>query len=578
MDAADLPDIRVAVVGDDNVISALEYSLPGKDIIKGNVYVAVVKRVEPALQAAFIEYEDGKSGFLPFNEIHPDYYNKSSTFALKLVDIKPVSNINIDLGESISNESDNSSRAESVNTVIDIEKLRQSVSEECNETKDEGLDDENSQESIPKKDELVEENRIQDVLQKGQIILVQAVKEERGNKCPSFSTYLSLVGRYSILFPNRPDNSGVSKKIVHCQYRKQVKRLIESFLEHLPGGSVIIRTAANKKSTDEIKSDYIYLLNKWNWICKLANSSKKCGLINVEENILQRVCRDMINDNTSKVLVEGEETYKNLIKIAEDIIPNLVKKISLYKEKTPIFTKFKLEEQVSQLYQPIIDLKSGGSLVINPAEGMTLIDINSGKSNAYGSLRDTALQTNVEATVEIAKQVRLREISGLIVIDFIDMKEVEDNTLIKNLLEKSFLDDDAKVQIGSISQFGLLEMSRQRVRSSFLELTSKMCPTCLGRGVLRNEDVNDALIIRMIKSEISTYTGGRINIVRVYCGNSAIVSILNNKRAEISNLEKKHGLKIEFQHEEGEQIDQFSIEIVSTDDINRGYDKFIANH
>ena len=541
-------NIRVATVNEQDDINAFEYSFPNKQSLKGNIYVAVVTRVEPALQAAFIDYGNGQGGFLPFNEINPIYYKKFGKLKFEKISLKAIDAISLDWKEDYPKD-----EPEEINTIVNIEQLKQEINSE--------QADDSQIEEIDEKHQGVEKitEQIQDVIKKGQLLLVQATKEERGIKCASFTTYTSLIGRYCIFLPHRADSNGISKRILNVEYRKQLRKLIKLFAEVANNSSSIIRTAANKKNLQEIKSDYIYLISKWNWICDIANNARSACLLHVEEDILQKVVRDIADHDVSNIVVQGETAHKKLLNTTQEIAPGLVDKITLYQDAIPIFTKFKLEEKIINLYQPIVDLKSGGYIVINPAEGMTLIDVNSGKSNVHYNVEDMALKTNLEAAVEIAKQLSLREISGLIIIDFIDMYGNENNLLVKKVLEKACLKDNAKVHFGSISKFGLLEMSRQRLKSSFLELNSKMCECCLGKGVVRNADANNFLILRAIESEI-TLNKNNLNSLNIYANPEVILSVLNTKKGEITNLEKKYKIKISFFAEKTKQLDQFSIE------------------
>ena len=414
---------------------------------------------------------------------------------------------------------------------------------------------------------------IQNVIKKGQILLVQAVKDERSTKGASFTTYISLVGKFCIFLPNKDDNSGISRKISTQEQRSRFKSLINLFLENSLS-SLIIRTAADQKNLDEIKTDYIYLINQWNRICKLAKSRKAPALLHVEEDILRKVMRDMASKEVEKIFVEGKESYVKMMEITNEMLPEFSKKIILYENKIPIFTKFCLEDKIANLYRPTVDLISGGSIVINPAEGMTLIDVNSGKSNLHDSIEDTALKTNLEASIEIAKQLRLREISGIIMIDFIDMADSANDAIVKKELEKHLSKDYARTQVGNIGSFGVLQMSRQRINSSFLELHSQICPCCSGKGIIRSSNANDILIIRTLESEIASHKY-KINVVNVYANSDAILSVLNNKKAEILYLEKKYKVQICFLEESHVQVDQFAIEKISFDS-KRGHDKCVS--
>ncbi|MDX2050415.1 MAG: Rne/Rng family ribonuclease [Rickettsiaceae bacterium] len=561
---------RVALVGQNNKIENIEYQSSSASQIKGNIYLAKVARIEPGLQAAFIDYGSGKNGFLPFSEIHPGYYNipigdvekySNELSNLQSISEPTIANVDPSLDETCANFEENDAETDisTIEKIIDTdsstEKESYSQEEESDKLNDEAI------EPIA----LYKQYQIQEVIKKGQVILVQATKEERGNKGASFTSYISLAGKYSVLMPNNPGHIGVSRRISSGEERKRLKRIIESLLGGADAkiASLIVRTAGTGKSSGDIKRDYEYLVRLWNHIRELTLVSRAPALIHAEEEIIQKSIRDLFDSSVSNILIEGEEAYLSAVDCMSNILPEEINKISRYNDDAPIFSKFDVESQIASLYQQTVILPSGGYIIINPTEALTSIDVNSGKSTSERTIEQTALKTNVEAAKEIARQLRIRDISGLIVIDFIDMHEHRNRKIVERSLGEYVARDKAKIHLGNISSFGLFEMSRQRLRQSFLESHSKMCQNCNGKGIVRNEEANSMLILRTIENEVYNQ---KIEILNVYAHNDVVLFLLNNKRVEISLIEKKYSMKLNFYFDNEASSDSFSIEKVSIQD------------
>lgn len=564
-------EIRVVLLDANNNINHIEYETANKQLNKGNIYLAKIERIEPSLQAAFIDYGAERNGFLPFSEIHSDYYNipvsdqKSTISSLK--EITPPKITHEDLTES-SNYLDNSQADHEEFDVKNIEKLVDDKfqSEYSLEAADHDVDNIHPE----KQDTLAQYKhyKIQDVIRKGQIILVQTSKEDRDTKKASFTSLISLAGRYSILKLNKSVQNGISRKISSPDERKRLKNIVNQLADDSShsAASIIARTAAVGRTTLEIKRDYDYLVRLWNKIRETTMMSTAPYFIHKEEGIIQKTIRDVFDNSVKEILVQGEKAYQIAHKFMCEILPNEISKIKEYKNKTPIFTKFNIEDQLSNLYQPIVKLPSGGYIVINPTEALISIDINSGRATSERNIEETAIKNNLEATREIARQVRLRDLSGLIVIDFIDMSEIRNRKIIEYSLKKVFSRDRAKIQIGTISNFGLLEMSRQRMRPSFSESNSSICTHCRGKGLVRSNESNSVLILRTVENEIynDIFDDSNNNryLVNVYANQSTCIYLLNNKRNEIKFIEEKYHIQLNFCIDHTASSDSYSIEKV----------------
>lgn len=568
IDAQFPTETRVVLLDKKNNIENIEFSSANKKQIKSNIYLAKITRVEPSLQAAFVDYGDEKSGFLPFSEIHPDYYNlqsvnnkKESFIEKELITSKITS-------EDLAEKQNNSSFHDLLDSdEIDIKAIEKMVDDRMqsniNIEAEEDEIDSFSQE-IEKSDKSY---RIQEVIKKGQILLVQATKEERGNKGASLTTYISLAGKYCVLMPNKASHNGISRKISNNDERKRLKKIISDITADGPKtSSVIARTAGVGHTTLEIKRDYDYLAKLWNKIREATLKAQAPSFIHQEDGILLQTIRDMFDHNVSEIIVQGAEAYNACVKFMGDMMPTHVKFVKEYKNKVPIYTKFGIEEQLIKLYQPIAHLPSGGYIVINPTEALISIDVNSGKATGERNIEDMALKTNLEAAREIAKQARLRDLSGLLVIDFIDLSDGKNRKILERSLWEYFSKDKARIQTSAISTFGLLEMSRQRLRPSFLEMNSNMCSHCSGKGIVRADNSNAMLILRTVENEIYN---GKFDSVNVYGGSSSIIHILNSKRTEISLIEKKYSIKLNFFIDNEATSDSYSIEKIRLSEKNK---------
>ena len=554
-------ETRVVVLNRYGAVDEIEYQTSSKPQIKGNIFLAKVTRIEPSLQAAFIDYGNGKNGFLPFSEIHSNYYNipasdrDEGSNLTNLKEITPPKITSDDMEESSVAVDDLYEEPELSSVVNNVTKALEDEAKEAAEAMI-ATDEEDGVEEA--KNEPAKEYKIQEVIKHGQILLVQAQKEERGNKGASFTTLISLAGKYCVLMPNKAGNNGISKRISSYDERKRLRDVVSKLGEQEDSdSSVILRTAGIGRTSYEIKRDYDYLVRLWNKIREITISSKAPAFIHSEESIIQKALRDMMDSKVEEVLVQGNEAFSVAHEFINNIQPSEAKKVKQYNAKTPLFTKFKIEEQLSALYQPIAELPSGGYIVINPTEALISVDVNSGKLTSERNIEETAVKTNLEAAKEVARQLRLRDLSGLVVIDFIDMYDSKNRRIVERTLREYIKQDKAKIHMSAISSFGLLEMSRQRLRSSFLEANSVMCPQCSGKGVIRANESNVTVILRTLENEI--FKGGYAS-VNLYASMSAILYLANNKRNDIAFLEKKYNIKINLVHDHEASADSFSIE------------------
>lgn len=560
-------ETRVVLLDKNNNIENIEFSSANKKQIKGNIYLAKITRVEPSLQAAFVDYGEDKSGFLPFSEIHPDYYQTLSTDNKNAIAGNEIVAPEITSEDLEEKRSENKFHELVESDDIDISAIEKMVDEKLQSDINIAAE-EDEIDSISKESDSTEKQfKIQEVIKKGQILLVQASKEERGNKGASLTTYISLAGKYCVLMPNKPSQNGISRKISNHDERKRLKRIINDLAEKgNSSSSVIARTAGAGHTTLEIKKDYDYLAKLWNKIREANLKSKAPCFIHQEDGIILKTIRDMFDRNVKEVVVQGKEAYSLCQKYMNDVLPSQAKVVKEYKSKTPIYTKFGIEDQLIKLYQPIVHLPSGGYIVINPTEALISIDVNSGRATSERNIEEMALKTNLEAAREIARQSRLRDLSGLLVLDFIDLSETKNRKILERSLWEYFSKDKARIQTAPISTFGLLEMSRQRLRPSFLEMNSNICSHCSGKGVVRADESNSMLILRTIENEIFN---GKYDEVNVYGIASSIIYLLNHKREEISFIESKYSIKLNFSIDRDATSDSYSIEKVKHSDKNK---------
>ena len=510
IDARQTEETRV-ITSSNNTIDDFEYEVHSRRQLKGNIYLARVTRVEPSLQAAFIEYGGNRQGFLAFSEIHPDYYRIPVEDRQKLI-------------ADVSAKTD--------------EELN--INQNMNEENEEGF----SEEELRKvKRNLYRNYKIQEVIARRQILLVQVVKEERGTKGAALTTYISIAGRYCVLMPNTPRGGGVSRKIANITDRKRLKKIVDD-LDLNAGMALIIRTAGSKRTKIEIKRDYSNSMTTWEKVKNLTLESNAPFLIHEEGSLVKRAIRDLYHNDIDEVLVEGNEAYKVCKNYMKALMPSHAKKVQEYNdEKNPLFQKYNLDAQLFDIFNPKVTLNSGGYLIIDQTEALVAVDVNSGKATRERSIEDTALKTNLEAAEEFARQARLRDLSGLIVIDFIDMEEIKNRHSVEKKLKEAMRRDRARIQIGEISSFGLLELSRQRLRPSVVENSSELCSHCGGSGRIQSIEVSAVQILRSIEEEGADDNNTGINI---YAHSSIILHILNKKRDQLSEIQSRYNIMIEF--------------------------------
>jgi ribonuclease E len=515
IDAAHAEETRVVVV-DGSRVEDFDFETKSRKQLRGNIYLAKVTRVEPSLQAAFIEYGGNRHGFLAFNEIHPDYYQ------IPLAD-----------REALLRE-----EAEEADDHPPSNGRPGGGGDDEDEIDGDDEDDVMGDEVARRTRRLMRRYKIQEVIKRRQIMLVQVVKEERGNKGAALTTYLSLAGRYGVLMPNTARGGGISRKITTATDRKRLKGIVQS-LDVPQGMGLIVRTAGAKRTKAELKRDYEYLMRLWESIRETTLHSIAPALIYEEEDLVKRAIRDMFDKELEGIWVEGEAGYREARDFMRMIMPSQAKKIIHYRDPTPMFVQAKVEDLLAQIYSPVVPLKSGGYLVINQTEALVAVDVNSGKSTRERNIEATALKTNMEAAEEAARQLRLRDLAGLIVIDFIDMDEAKNNRAVEKKLKDALKDDRARIQMGKISGFGLMEISRQRRRTGVLEGTTHVCEHCAGTGRVRSTESSALAALRGIEMEAVRSGGGAITL-RVP---SAVgLYILNEKRAYLQRVLQVHGL------------------------------------
>ena len=508
IDARQSEETRVVLLSGTR-IEDFDYETENRKQLKGNVYLARVTRVEPSLQAAFVEYGGNRQGFLAFSEIHPDYYRIPIEDREALMAAERASN------DAEDGDEDSDDAPETV-----------------------GGEDADEEDIRPKRQ--VRKYKIQEVISRKQIMLVQVVKEERGNKGAALTTYLSLAGRYCVLMPNSTRRGGVSRKITNAADRKRLKTIVGG-LDVQDGTAVIVRTAGAKRTKPEISRDYAYLSKLWDDIRTKTLESQAPSLIHEEGDLVKRSIRDLYTSEVDEVLVEGEDAYKEARSQMKMLIPSHVKRVQKYDDPMPIFQRYQVEQQMDTIHNPQVTLKSGGYLVINQTEALVAIDVNSGRSTRERNIEETALKTNLEAADELARQLRLRDLSGLIVVDFIDMDENRNQQAVERRMKDAMRNDRARIQIGSISHFGLLEMSRQRLRLSFNESITSVCPHCEGTGRVRSVETAALQMLRVVEDEAAK---GKMDELRISMNRDVALYILNHKRDAISTLEERFGLHI----------------------------------
>jgi ribonuclease E len=597
IDATHAEETRVVVVRG-NRIDEFDFESAARKQLKGNIYLAKVTRVEPSLQAAFVDYGGNRHGFLAFSEIHPDYYQIPIADRQALLrqeeddarrgdedfepfdangesdkrrrDVRrsrehsrdaeataadedgaedrqvdntespaepasPANLLEAGVGETASAES---SAEEVSSATTSVETVEEDA--EANVVDSVGAED--VLEEVPQRPrrQVRRHYKIQEVIKRRQVILVQVVKEERGNKGAALTTYLSLAGRYCVLMPNTARGGGISRKITDANDRRRLKEVARE-IEVAPGMGLIVRTAGAQRTKTEIKRDFDYLMRLWESVRDLTLNSTAPSLVYEEGDLIRRSIRDLYTKDVDEVLVEGEQAYRDAKDFMKMLMPSHARNVKPYKDTRPLFSRFQVETQLDALFSQTVILPSGGYMVINQTEALVSIDINSGKSTREHNIEDTALRTNLEASDEIARQLRLRDLAGLIVIDFIDMEEKRNNRSVERRLKEALKHDRARIQVGRISHFGLLEMSRQRLRQGMLEGSTKTCPNCEGRGIVRSVSSCALSVLRSIEEQLITK---RPENLTVQCHRDVASYILNEKRDRILTLEQSFGISI----------------------------------
>ena len=620
IDATHAEETRVVVV-DGNKVEEFDFESQNKRQIAGNIYLAKVTRVEPSLQAAFVDYGGNRHGFLAFSEIHPDYYQipvadrealmaeekayaeamaaeaeqeaqkpkrtrkrrakpaaQHSADPIETRDVTAVDGMEtIDLsadeeGQAAAplledNLSEAAPDAEDANDTAEVAPESEPASagseevvepeaaldtaedhdQEDEDQADDGIEsvaqEDDSEDVRPVRKPRPRRYKIQEVIKVRQIMLIQVVKEERGNKGAALTTYLSLAGRYCVLMPNTARGGGISRKITNAADRKKLKEIATTIV--VPeGAGLIVRTAGAKRTKTEIKRDYEYLQRMWEQIRELTLKSSAPSAIYEEGDLIKRSIRDLYNRDIDEVLVEGAAGYRNAKDTMKMIMPSHAKNVKHYMDSMPLFARFQVETFMDGMFNPTVQLKSGGYLVIGITEALVAIDVNSGRATKEGSIEQTALNTNLEAAEEVARQLRLRDLAGLIVIDFIDMDERRNNIAVEKRMKDKLQSDRARIQVGRISGFGLMEMSRQRLRPGMLEASTQPCAHCHGTGLIRSQDSLGLTILRELEEE-----GGRARSKEVLI--KAPISIanflINQKREHISQIEQRHGMAVRIE-------------------------------
>jgi ribonuclease E len=521
-------ETRVAVVKG-NRIEEFDFEAAARKQIKGNIYLAKVTRVEPSLQAAFIDYGGNRHGFLAFSEIHPDYYQipKEDRDALLREEQRLAEE-----GNGADEHEEDEEPAE----------FTGEDGEPKARPEEHGNSEEAGAEALRRRRMALRRRyKIQEVIRRRQVMLVQVVKEERGNKGAALTTYISLAGRYSVLMPNTAQGGGISRKIANAADRKRLKSIMADLALPSTMGA-IVRTAGLERTKTEIKRDFDYLTRLWDEIREKTLTSSAPALIYEDSDLIKRAIRDIYSREIDEVLVDGPESYAHAKNFMKLLMPSHAKKVQAYNDPVPLFHRAGVETQLAALLNPVVNLRSGGYIVINPTEALVAIDVNSGRSTREYNIEETALKTNIEAAEEVARQLRLRDLAGLVVVDFIDMESNGNNRKVERALKDALKHDRARIQVGRISSFGLLEMSRQRLRTGVLEASTQVCPMCEGSGLIRTDGSAALAALRLLEEEA---VKGRASVFRLRADRSVAVYMLNRKRGELAELEARYGVALE---------------------------------
>ena len=585
IDATHPEETRVVVVSG-NKLEELDFEVASRKPIKGNIYLAKVTRVEPSLQAAFVEYGGNRHGFLAFSEIHPDYYRipVSDREALEMETQRVSARANgggDDHGEAEGEGFDALPAAGANDALLDhgddagdedTRGAAEEAAEEARAATAEGGDAEGDEadrveqvggdevdEVRQRRPRTLRQYKIQEVVKRRQIMLVQVTKEERGNKGAALTTFLSLPGRYCVLMPNTPRGGGVSRKITNTTDRKRLKEILDDL--DLPDGmSVILRTAGMERSKQEIKRDLDYLLRLWDSIRERTLESTAPELIYEEGNLIKRSIRDLYNREIDEIWVEGEAGYRTAKDFMRMVMPSHARKVQNYKDDLiPLFMRHQVENQIDAMHNPVVQLKSGGYIVLNQTEALVAIDVNSGRATRERNIEETATKTNLEAADEVARQLRLRDLAGLVVIDFIDMEESRNNAAVERRLKEAMKADRARIQIGRISPFGLMELSRQRLRPSLMETHFTRCPHCQGLGLVRSVESAAMEVMRAVQEEGIRRRSAEIAVT---APTAVVLYLLNQLRPALSDLERRYAFRVLVTADDALVVPAFKIDRV----------------
>ncbi|MHA7900037.1 MAG: Rne/Rng family ribonuclease [Henriciella sp.] len=598
IDAVHQEETRVALVNKGRV-EDFDFETTGSEQLRGNIYLAKVTRVEPSLQACFVEYGGNRHGFLAFSEIHPDYYQlpqadrealleEAAREAEQAADEDPddddddsdaddddtdVEN-DADTDEDDESEDDETDDDETSSEldVIDADGEESDADESDDKAKKPRAKSERRRRSARKSrgTSITRRYKIQEVIRRRQVLLVQVVKEERGNKGAALTTYLSLAGRYSVLMPNTPRGGGISRKIPNGNDRKRLKAVMDD-LQVPKGMGLIVRTAGAKRTKSEIRRDYDYLQKLWAKIRSKTLESVAPELIHEEGGLVHRAMRDMFDREIEEVVVQGDRAYREAKDLAKTLMPTQAKKVKRWTAAAPLFVKEGVEDQLDSIFSPTVQMKSGGYLVINQTEALVAIDVNSGKSTRERNIEQTALHTNLEAAEEACRQMRLRDLAGLVVIDFIDMDENKNNRAVEKKMKEALKLDRARVQNNRISQFGLMEISRQRRRAGVLQATSAKCEACDGTGRRRSIPSAALQLLRAIEARAA---GGGLKGMTVTAPTDVALYLLNSKRDQISEIEEEVGYTIAIQSSGTMIPGDFKIDVEKSSSGRRRRQKF----
>ena len=562
VDAAHKEETRVVVINGSR-LEDFDYASSTKTQLRGNIYLAKVTRVEPSLQAAFVEYGGNRHGFLAFSEIHPDYYQipvadrealvaeEAAQQLAEAAEEGPEAENGADI-EAPGGTGDEASPATAAEAPSDGDEEGPAdggdadAGAEADAGPEEGGEpdllsaDDEAESARRRRARLVRSYKIQEVIKRNQILLVQVVKEERGTKGAALTSYLSLAGRYGVLMPNTARGGGISRRIADAKDRKRLRKIVGD-LEVPTGMGLIVRTAGANRSKSEIKRDYDFLLRTWNDVRELTLKSTAPTMVYEEANLIKRAIRDLYSKDIEEVLVEGEDAYKAAKRFMRMLMPSHAKRVQPYRDRVPLFHRYEVEQRFDAMHATEVRLKGGGYIVINPTEALVAIDVNSGRATRERNIENTALRTNLEAAEEVARHLRLRDLGGLIVVDFIDMSENKHNRAVERRLKEALKHDRARLQVGRISSFGLLEMSRQRLRPSLFEASSETCSHCHGTGSIRSRESTALHVLRTIETEGLRKPGGELT---VHAPTAVAIYILNQKRASIGDIERRHDLRV----------------------------------